>query len=317
MTVNCERFEAHLDDYLDGGLSEVEARAAAEHEQSCPQCAALAASLRDTLADLGPELAQPGPVPADLAAGILARTSGAACGRVQGLLADLVDGTLAASDAGMVELHLGSCARCAGLHRALVWLAGELPQLADIEPDEDLTPEIVAATSGLRARRAARRRAVHAWFERLVARPRFAWEAAYVASVLLALLFGSSFSPLKHMPSRALAMIQMDPRPAASNAATQLRELHGGIGDAGSRVWDGTAGRVAEAGGEVAEGHPGMRQAWQNLRQHGGEARHNLGGGNFASAGLSFNAMAADVRALWRSWRTSPPDTTAGLSAPR
>jgi anti-sigma factor RsiW len=314
MTVNCARFEERLDDYLDGKLSEVEQRAAEAHETACTECAALAASLRETLAALGPELALPAGAPPDLAADIVARTSGPACGRVQSMLTSLVDGTLPGSEADLVHLHLGHCPRCATLHRALAWLEVELPQLALIEPALDLTDEIVAATSGLRARRAARRRAVQSWFQGLVARPRFAWEFAYVATVLLVLLFGSSLSPLKDVPSRALAMIQVDPRPAATTAATQLRELHGDIGAAGSRVWDGTAGRVADAGreasGQIAERHPGMRRAWQNLQQHSGEARRNLGGGNFASAGLSFTAMAADVRALWHSWRASAPGTT-------
>ena len=319
--MNCERFADRLDDYLDGQLSEVEQRAAAAHEAACTACAALAASLRETLAALGPDLALLAGAAPDLAPDIVARTSGAACGRVQMLLPGLVDGMLAASDADLVQVHLAHCARCLTLQRALVWLGSELPQLALVEPALDLTDEIVASTSGLRARQVARRRAVQEWLQRLVARPRFAWEAAYVATVLLALLFGSSLSPLKEVPSRALAMIQVDPRPAATTAATQLRDLHGDIGAAGSRVWDGTAGRVAgagrEASGQVAERHPGMRQAWQNLQKHGGEARRNLGGGNFASAGLSFNAMTADVRALWRSWRTPPPDTLETPSTPR
>lgn len=313
--MNCERFEARLDDYLDGTLSEVELRAAAAHEASCTACAALAASVRETLATLGPDLALPAGEAPDLAADIVARTSGAACGRVQGILPELVDGGLRAAEAGLVELHLAHCARCATLRQALLWLQDELPRYALVEPPADLAASIVEATAGLAARRAARRLAWHEWVQRLVSRPRFAWEAAYVATVVLALVFGSSLSPLKDVPQRALAIIQVDPRPAATGAASQLRDLHGSIGDAGSRVWDDTAGRVAgagrEAGGQVAERHPGMRQAWTNLKQHGGEARRNLGGGNFASAGLSFNAMTADLRALWRSWRTPAPDTLA------
>jgi anti-sigma factor RsiW len=313
--VNCERFEALLDDYLDGRLSEVEQRAAAAHEAACARCAALGASLRGTLAALGPDLAAPaGGVP-DLAAEILARTSGAACGRAQLLLPEFVDALLAPAEAELVRGHVEHCPRCAALQQALVWLQGELPRLANVDPPVDFTAAIVAATAGLASRRAAPTRAWNDWLQRLLARPRFAWEAAYVATVVLALIFGSSISPLRHVPSRALAIIQVDPVPAATGAASQLRDLHGSIGDAGSKVWDGTAGRVADAGrqasGEVAERHPGMREAWANLRQHGGEARHNLGGGNFASAGLSFNAMAADVRALWRAWRTPAPDSLA------
>jgi len=129
--VNCERFEARLDDYLDGTLSEVELRAAAAHEASCTACAALAARCAETLAPwvqispcrrARPPISRPKSV---------ARTSGVACGASR-----LPPGTRGRQPAGiggrLVELHLAHCVRCAGCGRRRV-AAGRAARYALVE----------------------------------------------------------------------------------------------------------------------------------------------------------------------------------------
>jgi anti-sigma factor RsiW len=313
--VNCRRFEERLDDFTDGRLSDIELRAAVEHLESCARCRALVEALRDSLAALGPETLceVPGAGDADLAAAILARTSGGACAGAQMRLADLVDGALPADDVRLVELHLEGCPRCAALRGALTWLAGLLPQMARLEPDVDLAPVVARRIAALGA---ARRRAPR-WAEsaatiggawrRLLLRPRFAWEAAYVGLLTLVFLCGTPVSPFRGVPQRALAAVQLDPRYALDALVERARALHSGIGALGARAWDASGGRATnrarEMGDDFAGRHPGMHEAWAGLDLHGDELRRQIGARNLAGATVALDALGNDLRAFWRSWR--------------
>jgi len=219
---------------------------------------------------------------------------------------------LPAADAELVRAHVQNCTRCAALHATLCWLQRELPPLAAVQPDAQLTSDILSVTAGMRQRRTPLHHGVRDWFARLVARPRFAWEVAYVGTLIVVLLFGTSASPFRSVPERALAIIQIDPRDAVGGASQRLRDLHGGIGNVGARAWDATAGRALQssrdAGAAYADQHPGMHDALADFRAHGGELRQHLSGRNFAGASLMLQAMGGDVRALWNSWTAPPPD---------
>jgi len=309
--VNCERLEDRLDDYLDGRLSDVERRAADEHLAGCTGCAGMVRTLREALADLPASDVTAFPVPPALAASIVEHTSGSACERAQGLLVDFVDAALGADDASLVRTHVEHCARCSALRRALVWLEKELPELATMDPGPAFTREVVLAT--VKAPGAPRRPAWHEAFtgvwRRLVARPRFAWEAAYVGLLILVALFGTSISPFRAVPSRALAVVQLDPR-------ILVRTAYDDIGMIGARLWDVSAGRLAMAArdqaSDVADHHPGMHEAYGSWRVHCGDLRQSMGDRNFASASLAMNNMGDDLHALWTSWaRTSTPPPPA------
>lgn len=324
--MNCRRFEERLDDFVEGRLSEVELRAAVEHAEACPRCRALAATLRETLGALGPDALSevPGADAPELAAAIVARTSGAACGRAQARLGDLVDGLLPADETRLVQLHLETCTRCASLQGAIVWLAGLLPQMARLEPDADLAPAVARQIAVLGAERmrpsrwAELRGATGTAWRRLLARPRFAWEAAYVGLVTLVLLFGTSVSPFRGVPQRALAVVQLDPRFAIDATIDRARALHSGIGALGERAWDASGGRAAdrvrELGDDFAGRHPGMHEAWAGLDAHGAELWRQLGAGNLAGATVALDALGHDLHAFWRSLRNRtavPPPAAA------
>lgn len=305
--MNCERFEDRLHDYLDGRLSDVEQRAAGEHLAQCEACAALLRTLNDLLAGL-PADAVPDVLPdAVLTGAIVERTSGSTCERAQGFLADLADGVLGAEDTVLVQSHLEFCARCAALHGALLWLAHELPSMAEIDPGPAFTRAVVAKTaqpvSTLAPHAAGWRTAAADWWNRMVARPRFAWEAAYVALLVLVALFGTSVSPFRAMPSRALAIVQLDPR-------VTVRTVYDGIGAGGRTAWDASAGRIARGAqaqaSEIADEHPGMHEAYGNLQLHWGELQQSAGDRNFASASLALGALGHDLRALWSAWGSTP-----------
>ena len=303
--MSCTHFEERWDDFLAGTLSEVEQRAAAAHLDGCTDCAALVAALRDAVAAL-PAAASPQPG-ADVAVAVLALTSGGACSAAQALLCDLADDLLPAGDRDLVASHLAHCARCTALHATLVYLARALPTLAAFDPGPDLTRAIVAATSApAPPREPARwRRVVADRWRHLVARPRFAWEAAYVGLLLVVGLFGTSVSPFRDVPPRALAVVQLDPFATARSAGGYARALHGYIGAMGQGAWDLTGAaigrRVAVRADEWADTHPGAHEAYGNLHVHMGEMRQRIGERNLGGASLSLQAVRGDLRALWHS----------------
>lgn len=315
--MNCDRFETILESWLEGRLSDVEKHAADAHLRGCETCRGLVDAMRASLATLASdEWSVPAP---DLASSILARTSGPACGRAQALLCDLVDGALGAPDAQLVGTHLAHCTRCAALHATIAWLSAQLPRMAMLEPDEEIIESIVAATSGVPERQPGwterwRRGAVEAW-RRALARPRFAWEAAYVATIVIVLLFGTSYSPFRSVPPRALAIVQLDPRGAAQGAGQHLRALHGGIGAAGQATWDVTGARAADGirarASEYADHRPGMHEAWSGLELHWDDLGRALRSRNLAGAGLVLRSLQEDAGALWQSFRGPGAETKA------
>ncbi len=307
--MNCERFEDRLTDYLEHQLSDVEQRAAESHLAGCAQCAALVGALHEALGVLpaADAEARTQAAPRELAGAILERTSGSGCERAVGLLPEFVDHALEPLLAELVQSHVEHCERCTALHGALVVLTLELPQMAALDPGAEFTRAVVEATSG--ARQTAEpgwRDTVETWWRRMVVRPRFAWEAAYVALLLIVALCGTSASPFRNVPARALALVQVDPRAAARDAGAQLRALHSGVGALGQRAWDETAGRVAGGGRDqassFADHHPGMHEAYGSFQIHWGVLQQSLGDHNFAGTTLALHGIGSDVRALWSSW---------------
>jgi hypothetical protein len=309
--MSCKHFAERWDDFLAGALSDVEYRAAAAHLSGCAACGELVATLRDTLAAL-PAAAATVP-PADLADAVLAHTSGATCGAAQALLCDFVDDVLAAADRVLVETHVAHCARCTALCTTLQWLATALPSMAALDPGAAFTRRVVAATTQGPAQPAPWRVALAERWRHMLARPRFAWEAAYVGLLLLVALFGTSISPFRDVPPRALAVVQVDPREAVRGAGSQARTLHGGIGSASQRMWDFTGGamgrRFAALADAYADRHPGMHEAYGNMQLHSGELRQRCADRNFAAASVSLHALRGDLRALWKSGSSAPPAT--------
>ena len=142
-----------------------------------------------------------------------------------------------------VALHLDACAECrawtdaftAGVREADGDEAFTFDTLlhvdlaSDIDPGPAFTARVLAATSGARAAAAPapwRRR-----WDALVARPRFALEAAYVLTVLLVLLAGNPLAAVGQTTARAEPIVErLAPRAQAVGARVeavrmQLTEL--------------------------------------------------------------------------------------------
>lgn len=153
----------------------------------------------------------PAPTAAELEAlltAVLDRTSGPVCGRAHALLAEP---DRAETDRRLLALHLEGCAECRALAAALAALARELPALAEVAPDPAFVADVLAQTSRAAAATAPPRRPARApatpwvglaaaWrrsWPRWVRRPRFAWEAAFVLTLVLSPVLAASGAPLQ------------------------------------------------------------------------------------------------------------------------
>lgn len=195
--MNCEQFQAILDDFLAGTLDdEISAR---RHLKSCGPCRELVSILRD---DLEIPLV---PAPAGLAEAVLRRTSGPACETARESLPGYADGDLPEGDTELLAIHLEGCRDCRGLVAAVRMLAADLPSLAEMEPAPDFMAQVLAETS---LKQTLAQRFAASW-QGMLRRPRFAFEAAYVAAITFVLLFGLPFTG--DGGGRVLEMARMQP----------------------------------------------------------------------------------------------------------
>ena len=195
--MDCRELEDRLEALLDDELSEHERRRCARHVEECQSCRELAEPLAVA--------AEP---PADLVSAVLAQTSGSACRRAEGLLCDLLDGELTGADLELMAAHHDSCRDCRALAAAMTRLTADLPRLAELRPDPGFVAAVLAATLPLSVR--LRRRWTAVW-PHWVRRPRFASEAAFVATMALVLIFATPGSPLEAVPTQALVLTRTDP----------------------------------------------------------------------------------------------------------
>jgi len=197
---------------------------------------------------------------------ILARTSGDPCGAAHERLVAWADGELDAVDAELVRGHLAACADCAALVVALGRAAAELPTLCEVRPDVDLVAAVLARTHprpSLAAR--IRARAVAA-AEGLLRRPRIAWEAAYVGTFVLAIVFAAPVSPLAGVPERALAATRGNP---IGELAEPVARVRTGLTRSAGSAWHVAAGEVSAwwvgAEAELGRGAARVREILQGL----------------------------------------------------
>ncbi len=219
--MDCREFDERLDALLEGGLVASEREALAAHAAGCPRCGRLLALLSSEL-DVAPVEA-----PEGLAEGVLARTTGAPCARAQELACDLADGALEPSEAEIARLHLDHCPECGPVARALARLREDLPALAEATPGAGFLEGVLARTSRSWPRRMGRwhDRTAAAW-RRILVRPRFAAEGAYLGSLVLTVLVAVPGSPLHRLPQRALVVARapiVAPASALEEPVAELR----------------------------------------------------------------------------------------------
>jgi len=291
--MDCGRWLDLYDAWRTGGLDPAADRACRDHLAACPECAELHALLSaglDVSAD--PD--------ADLTAGILAATSGPPCVRARERLGEAPG----AVPDELLAAHLDHCTDCAGLAAVLDWLPDTLSDMAEAEPDAAFTFDVLRGTAGVRARRRAGalprlRQRLGAWWERQVARPQFAWEAAWVAATVAALLFLTPFAPGRGASERALRAVQAGPVRVEQEAGALVRA-----------AGDGWSDLAAAADARHDRAAPFRADA----RRHAGDLGRALLDGDLAAARDRLGSLGRDAAAVWTIWRdpVAPVDTMPG-----
>ncbi len=196
--MNCGTFTRIVADFIEGKLPSDEQAAAMVHARDCDACRNLMAILSGKINTLSDERGR------EMVHSILQQTSGSACPRARDQLCDFVDGRLDEADLQLVGLHLNFCPDCRSITRELAAMKEDLPELAAIEPDRHFTRSVIEATSGRRPYRPGARTRLVAWWNRMVQRPRFSFEAAYLGTLVLVLVFANPVLPLGDMALRTL-----------------------------------------------------------------------------------------------------------------
>ena len=265
--MECTQFSDRLDALLDGTLPAGEETRAEAHATACPRCRELYALMRVDLET--PSVKTPG----GLTESILMHTSGRACPRAQTLLGDHVDGTLGELDREPVDSHLRQCRECVALASVLARLGEDLPIFAELRPDATLVNDVLARTVRPTRWSALWNGAQHAG-QRFFERPRIAWEAGYVAAMVVWLVVGASWSPLRAV--QALALIQqgaIDTQAASASAMAGINRRVAAvsqrtIGVAVNRADRATSGFFADLSyryRHAAELAPDLHRHWRQF----------------------------------------------------
>lgn len=235
--MNCQDFDRRLDALLDGACSAGEWGEAEAHLAGCSRCRTLfdGAAGRGSVLD---EAAQ-----ASLTASIVRRTSGSPCESARARLGDLVDGALDPFDRELVTDHLSRCSSCAALAGALERCAAVLPSFAVLTPPPHLVAAVLGATSSRPVGPTFDER-VAAWLRLAALRPRFSLEAAYVCTLLLALVFGDPVKAFKDTSAKGVAFAQPRVEVAVQTLARPLDAAR----EAGTTAVTGTLVRYRAAG---------------------------------------------------------------------
>jgi hypothetical protein len=165
-------------------------------------------------------------------------------------------------------------------------MSADLPLLAELEPGPEFTASVMAATRPLR-RASIGVRIAETW-QRLIERPRFASEGAYVGAFVLLVLFGAPGSPFAGVPGRALAVASINPVEEMREPAAMIEEA---VTTEVSAAWSTTRGSVTTTSravvGRIQGGisgllgifSPGVEDSARPVRERteppGGVGRHS------------------------------------------
>jgi len=303
--LTCRWLEDRLEQYIDGTLSAEDRATAAAHVTSCPRC-------RDLTALAGGELdltLQPPGGDDALTASILRSTSGDACDTALSRLCDQLDATIDAAGDELVGMHVQHCAGCREMARALTMLSETLPQMAEIRPDPDFVADVMRATArpatGLAGLLGSLRERVAA----LLVRPRFPMEAAYAGMIAIWLLAGTSISPLRGMPERALELARLNPIQMVEDVVEPA--------SVGRKVWDSTGEPVlARARAVEPLWKTRLRDAVSASRSFGADFVGMFGAalsGDLDSGATYLKRMGTDIKSIWKG--LTRPANEAGAPA--
>ncbi len=196
--MNCHDFEALLSSLQTGPLPD----AAMRHLELCAECHELA-----QLAGFVEGWPHP-PAAPDFVTTVISQTSGSPCRQGERQLNAFLAESLDPQASELLQLHLDHCPACTGLAAALAQLEHSLPRLATLDPGPGFVEAVLAATLPMSVR--LRRWWFKTW-PRWVHRPRFSAELAFVATLIVVLVFGMPWSPAAAMPGKVIELVQRDP----------------------------------------------------------------------------------------------------------
>jgi len=186
---------------------------------------------------------------ADVAMPVMAATGGAPCDRARELLASIPDGALDPTDASLLAAHASRCVECRTFGVTVASITDALPILAEWDPGPGFAAAVLARTSRRPAADTLGDRWRAAW-QRLLQRPRFALEAAYVVTLCWLLIFGQPITALDWTTVRVSAM-------ARDSVPAQVRVVQAHVASWRERV----TADADRATSEVASGRALVEQA--------------------------------------------------------
>jgi len=207
--IDCRFIEDHLEEILVRAFPSDTVSAVNHHLARCSACRQLI-EIAECRQNPWPADATP-----DFTQAVLEKTSGAACKKARTLVCAWADHELGQEEGELLGSHLKYCRACQALAVTLMELKADLPTMAEVTPDPGFCLSILKETV---ANRSWKIRAVK-WWESLFQRPRFAWEAAYLGTLVIFGLLGvipgfkatnglSAVGVLSHRPVAFLESIQ-------------------------------------------------------------------------------------------------------------
>lgn len=219
--MNCRKFESKLEQFLTETLSPVSMQECRAHLESCSSCRELYFWAAKESVVVEPSLEE------DLIQSVLKKTSGGSCGQAHELLPDFVDNELSPVQRELVDRHLEKCSSCQQICKTMEELAEELPCLAEIDPGKSFTAECLLTFQSFENRFRPQKPMFNLIWSRLLARPRFAWEAAYVLTLAFFIIFKTlAFIP-GQSPAESNNNLQVIPAQAYVSVAGAIEEQYG------------------------------------------------------------------------------------------
>jgi len=165
----CTRFQLELNDFLTGQLSEIQRLEAEEHLTHCLACLDLMAGSLGTTPNLT-EL-------------ILQETTGNPCRDAQ--LYHAMGSETPHDDAELALNHIQTCEPCTQMTQVMEQLSETLSNMKEMDPGPGFTQQVLAATLPVE-------RTMNPWrrgLATIIKRPRFPMEFAYVAALLIFMIW--------------------------------------------------------------------------------------------------------------------------------
>jgi|WetSurMetagenome_2_1015567.scaffolds.fasta_scaffold34805_1 hypothetical protein len=252
----CVRFADILADFLDNNLSAEDLAAALDHVERCAECRKLLEIARGGVDIL------PARVRQDFSNSVLARTSGAACSRVEPALWEFVEKRSVSDDADLIAMHLEHCPACSSIAAETALLQELLPAMALIDPGESFTESVVGFTRMLPRPRPPLKARFQTWWQGMVQRPLFSLEAAYVATLFMFFIF-SPVLPFRGMAIQKIPAIWVQ---AKEPASSRIHHLASTVSRGGSE-FTGLVSEILESTGRSMSSMLGRSvqaaEAWQ------------------------------------------------------